>query len=324
MNLKHGGRMSELFNKETGAKVASVPEELPPLREGYVRLIHQTHSGCAESLVENGLIYNREYAQKSGYSKYSDVTSMALAYDEDDFWDRLTKEEIRHKGADVIAIFDMPMEECGAHQREQIAQYLNGTISRGYIVGIIPNYGTKGSKTGEKLSVSEMEEKKQISKSNPLPPIYETPHWREKVKEAENSYRRRMEEAIPFHEDNHQELIGDDNFDDVDWTSLDDWSDVKSKSPEYVFNERTGEFDYKNPEFQQKAEQRRKEKSANTDCLEDKLNRIRQKLGHENLEEDMGKTGDSRTGNVSEKHRRVAKIQLEAAQIKGQKSTEVR
>lgn len=54
--------LSYLINKETGAKIASTPEELPPLRDGYVRLIHQTHFDYADSLLENGLIYNSEYA----------------------------------------------------------------------------------------------------------------------------------------------------------------------------------------------------------------------------------------------------------------------
>ena len=110
---------------------------------------------------------------------------MGIAYDEDAFWDRLTQEGIRHRGSDVIAVFDMPLEECGAHQKTFLAQYLNGTISRGYLVGIVPNYGTKGVDGGvKKLSVPEMQKKKNISQSNPLPPFYETPHWRESIKDA--------------------------------------------------------------------------------------------------------------------------------------------
>ena len=131
--------MSNLINKETGFEIATTPEKLPPLRNGYMRLIHQTSFNCAESLAENGLIYNRDLAQKDGFSKYSDVTSMSHAYTENEFWERLTEENIRHKGANAIAIFDMPMEELGAHQKYYIANYLNGTISRGYMVGIIPN-----------------------------------------------------------------------------------------------------------------------------------------------------------------------------------------
>lgn len=291
--------MSNLINKETGFEIATVPEKLPPLREGYIRLVHQTHFEHADSLVENGLIYNGEFAQKEGFSHYMDITSMALAYDEDGFWQRLTKEEIRHKGADAIAIFDMPMEECGAHQKEPLTPMLNGTISRGYMVGIIPNYGTKDNETSEKLSVSEMEEKKAMSKSNPLPPYYETPHWRENVEKAWDAF------------------LGQGN-DREDKANSESWFDVGNETtstvrPEFVFNEKTGDFNYANPEFQQKADARHQNELENQDYLEYKLTRIRKKLGYEGLEEDMGKTGDSRTGEVSEKHKRVADIQKETA-----------
>lgn len=47
--------MSNLINKETGFEIATTPEKLPPLRNGYIRLIHQTSFNCAESLAENGL-----------------------------------------------------------------------------------------------------------------------------------------------------------------------------------------------------------------------------------------------------------------------------
>lgn len=291
--------MSNLINKETGFEIATVPEKLPPLREGYIRLVHQTHFEHADSLVENGLIYNGEFAQKEGFSHYMDITSMALAYDEDGFWQRLTKEEIRHKGADAIAIFDMPMEECGAHQKEPLTPMLNGTISRGYMVGIILNYGTKDNETSEKLSVSEMEEKKAMSKSNPLPPYYETPHWRENVEKAWDAF------------------LGQGN-DREDKANSESWFDVGNETtstvrPEFVFNEKTGDFNYANPEFQQKADARHQNELENQDYLEYKLTRIRKKLGYEGLEEDMGKTGDSRTGEVSEKHKRVADIQKETA-----------
>ncbi len=291
--------MSNLINKETGFEIATVPEKLPPLRDGYIRLVHQTHFEHADSLVENGLIYNGEFAQKEGFSHYADITSMALAYDEDGFWERLTKEGIRHKGADAIAIFDMPMEECGAHQKEPLTPMLKGTISRGYMVGIIPNYGTKDGKTSEKLSVSEMEEKKAMSKSNPLPPYYETPHWRENVEKAWDAF---------FGQSNDSE----NKANSESWLGVGGETTSAAK-PEFVFNEKTGDFNYANPEFQQKADARHQNKVENQDYLEYKLNRIRKKLSYEGLDEDMGKTGDSRTGEVSEKHKKVAVIQTETA-----------
>ncbi len=336
--------MSNLLNKETGFEIATIPEKLPPLRDGYIRLIHQTHFEHAESLVENGLVYNREFAQKEGFSNYLDITSMALAYDEDSFWERLTEDGIRHKGANAIAIFDMPIEECGAHQREQITPMLNGTISRGYMVGIIPNYGTKDGQTSEKLSIQEMEEKKRISKSNPLPPLYETPNWRENIEKAWKTFFSKQTEIDDIFPHNHQNDDRESNTNsgtnDAEWnwvdfgseteannntgeSSFDDWSDfndnnetdisVFSPEPEYIYNEVTGEFNYKNSEFQQKAEQRRKQKLENQDYLQYKLERIKKKLGYKKLAEDIGKTGDSRSGEVSETHRQVSQIQTETA-----------
>ena len=84
--------MSNLTNKETGFEIAAVPEKLPPLREGYIRLVHQTHFEHADSLVENGLIYNGEFAHKEPFPHYTDITSMAVANDEEGFCEKLTKE----------------------------------------------------------------------------------------------------------------------------------------------------------------------------------------------------------------------------------------
>lgn len=184
-------------NKETGAEIAISPDELPPLRKGYVRLIHQTNMEYANSLLENGLIYNREYANKAGFSKYATIGSMALTYTEDEFWERLTHEETRHRGADAIAIFDLPEEECSAHCKWFLTQYLDGTISRGYLVGVIPNYGTKEVDGDvKKLSVTEMEKMKKISQSNPLPPFYETPNWRENIKGAWALFQEQQEQQV--------------------------------------------------------------------------------------------------------------------------------
>ena len=101
------------------------------------------------------------------------------------------------------------------------------------------------------------------------------------------------------------------NNDTENNTVLETETNVSSHKPEYIYNEKTGEFNYKNPEFQQKAWQRQKRKLENKDYLEYKLKRIRKKLSYAGLEEDIGKTGDSRTGEVSEKHKRVASSQIE-------------
>ena len=46
-----------------------------------------------------------------------------------------------------------------------------------------------------------------------------------------------------------------------DWFDFGDDNEItSSRKPEYIYNEKTGEFNYKNTEFQQKAEARRKHK----------------------------------------------------------------
>lgn len=189
-------RSGILRNAETGQEIATDPENLPPLREGYARLVHQTHSAFSDSLIDQGLIYNRVYANKPNEGgHYGDISSMAIAHDEKSFWTSLTQEGIRHNNADVKMIFDLPLEECGIHQKEKLAQFLNGTISRGYIVGVIPNYGNQDMK----LSPEEMEQKKKQSLSNPLPEKgYETPNWRENVAMA----WQKLEEFNASDEDN--------------------------------------------------------------------------------------------------------------------------
>lgn len=176
----------EYQNKETGFPIALQPEGLPPLREGYVRVIHQTKDNHLESFIENGLIYNRKYAgrKNENFSNYSDIASMAVAHTEDSFWQRLTSDEVRHRGATKLAVFDMPAHEFQAHSLPEIAQHLNGIISRGYLVGYIPNYGTKDNETEQKLSVEEMAEKRNKALNNPLPPEYETPDWQTNIQKA--------------------------------------------------------------------------------------------------------------------------------------------
>lgn len=234
-----------LRNAETGHEVATRPEDLPPLREGYVRLVHQTHADCVDNLIDKGLIYNREYANKPGEGgKYSDITSMAIAFDENGFWNALADEKgICHKGADTKVIFDMPAEECGTHQRYALAQYLNGTISRGYIVGAIPNYGNRNMK----LSQAETEQKKRQSLSNPLPEnFYETPHWRENIASA----RQKFDEDIKKLEEEYsssnflevstestdtetgQETAGQDESRWDDWDDWADWDNNAEEKPE--------------------------------------------------------------------------------------------
>ena len=301
------GRMPNLINKETGYEIAAIPEELPPLREGFIRLVHQTHSEHAESLVEKGLVYNRKNAgieEVSYKGGYLDVGYMAVAYNEEEFWNRLTGDGVRHNNSDVIVIFDMPVNECGAHQRFEIAGSLNGTISRGYIVGVIPNYGTKNSEVEEKLSPLEMEEKKRISQSNSLPPYYETPNWREDVEKAkEKAFADESEVTLSgLFGNTSDEISSDNNYsttdnyaptfngDDADWG---DWQEANFENT----NSTTENED----------------SSMNEDHLQIRLQNLKQRLAEKNLDKHMGKTGDSKTGIVTSEHRKVATTQIEVA-----------
>lgn len=178
----------------TENKPANILEDLPPLREGFVRVVHQTRSSSTDSIVENGLIYNREFANSNKGSKYLDLQSMAIGHTEDSFWNSLEKSGIRHNGADKKVIFDMPIEECGAHQNTAITQYLSGKISKEYIVGVIDNYGTDDKKLSHEEAVAIRE---KVSK-NPLPNEFQTPNWKESVKNAWESFDKAQENITGF------------------------------------------------------------------------------------------------------------------------------
>lgn len=181
-----------LRNKETGEIIAKTPDKLPPLRKGFVRVVHQTRSDCMDGLIDNGLIYNRNYANKNDTraGNYTDVGFMTYAFTEDSFWESLTKEGVCHRNSDIKAIFDMPIKEYEAHCQYLLGPHLNGTLSRGYLVGAIPNYGTENLR----LTLPEMEKMKQKSLANPLSQKpYETPNWKEDLALAWENLRQANE-----------------------------------------------------------------------------------------------------------------------------------
>ena len=178
-------RMKELKNKITGYKIALTPADLPPLRNGFIRIVHQTRTGEVENILNNGLIYNMEYFTGGKTKRYTgdylDLTSMANAYYQDDFWNMMRDcNGGLHKFSDKKIIFDMPSEECTAHHQPLVAKFLSGKVSEGYIVGVIDNYGTPPLT----LSWRDAADAKRKSLSNPLPPAFETPNWRGDVKRA--------------------------------------------------------------------------------------------------------------------------------------------
>ncbi len=303
--------MDPLYNKETGVKIANEPEELPPLREGYVRVLHMTHFSQAQSLAENGLVYNGEYAQnfnKDNNTKqkikthYEAVDRMAVAVEEEDFWNKLTSETgIRHRGSDAVAIFDMPAMEYAAHVNENTAQFLSGTISRGYMVGMIPNYGTRDMNGFERLTEEEMQKRKKQSLSNPLPPKWETPHWQEDVTMAKNKLHQRNQEIIRNADgisdgESNGKLVPpseilpvDDSFDPPSSSGIftdyyfDDNADSVSINVDDSNNTSKDDRNSSDPEIRDKAWQktqyRAQAKNENKDYLQEKLKNLRKSLG---------------------------------------------
>ncbi len=89
---------------------------------------------------------------------------------------------------------------------------------------------------------------------------------------------------------------------------------TKDKTPEKTFNPETGMFEYADRNMQKLHEARQKLRRENPDYLE-----VKQKEMSNGLEEiglsrkDLGKTGNSLTGEVTERHKEVANSQTEDA-----------
>lgn len=112
-------------------------------------------------------------------------------------------------------------------------------------------------------------------------------------------------EDFPQQEDNNVEKPiedleqGTNNFD-------------SSKKPQMEFNHETGVFEYANKAMQKIHDLRRQRQAKEYDPLESKQRELAQGLRDIGFsEKDMGKTGDSITGQVTEKHRKIAASQIE-------------
>lgn len=87
---------------------------------------------------------------------------------------------------------------------------------------------------------------------------------------------------------------------------------LSEKSPVRVYNEQTGMFEYKDPELRKKEEQRFENRDTGNK-YQKRLDGLKKHLGRVGLEDDIGKTGNSVNGEISEKDRKVASIQVEHA-----------
>ena len=150
-------------------------EDLPSLREGWIRLVHRCESksigkDTIQSIKENGLVFNRSVtdilpSQRGG--SYPSPGYMASIYTEDLFWEKLIKDDFLifddAKYADTQIVFDMPLDElCFL---EKFGRVAIGKIDKKYIVGVIPNYNGYNKKLIKPKD--EILKAKEISKNNP-------------------------------------------------------------------------------------------------------------------------------------------------------------
>ena len=86
---------------------------------------------------------------------------------------------------------------------------------------------------------------------------------------------------------------------------------MNRKAPEWRYNEKTGEFEYADESMRKLHYLRGKLRHC--DPLENKQNYIKQGLEDVGLSGNMGKTGDSKTGEITEKHKKTSDSQIEDA-----------
>lgn len=105
--------------------IARRKEDLPPLKEGYIRLVHLTNATAATEILKNGLDYSKYGMLQStaqGWSNAADV--------------QFSSDDPRFKGDWVVAVvLDMPFDEHRVHERIPAP----GKVDSKYIVGIITN-----------------------------------------------------------------------------------------------------------------------------------------------------------------------------------------
>ena len=102
--------------------IARTKEQLPPLKEGYVRGVHFTSPKAAESILQSGL----------NYEKQGMLSSTARYWQDEDLVEYSTPDR-RFAGC-VAVIFDAPIK--GLRNHENIEK-TPGVLPSNYIVGII-------------------------------------------------------------------------------------------------------------------------------------------------------------------------------------------
>lgn len=104
------------------------------------------------------------------------------------------------------------------------------------------------------------------------------------------------------------------NFDDFEQQKSNQKRCDDNKKPELDFNPETGLIEYTDKNLQKIAELRKRIKNNNIDPLELKAKSLSSGLEEIGLSrDDLGKTGNSITGEITEKNREIAKSQTEDA-----------
>ncbi len=96
---------------------------LPPLKDGYMRLVHLTSPAAAEDIVKSGLHYEKQGMISS--------TAEAWSHAEDV---RIDTEDPRFAGATKAVVLDVPTDEFKLHNSVTQSP---GAIPPEYIVGVI-------------------------------------------------------------------------------------------------------------------------------------------------------------------------------------------
>ena len=95
---------------------------------------------------------------------------------------------------------------------------------------------------------------------------------------------------------------------------IDKYGNTNDKTPLREFDCNTGEFEYTDPLLREKSDIRKTQKKV-TDTLKLKQEGLKKHLKRANLNNKMGKTGNSSTGEISAENKKIAKIQAEHAKI---------
>ena len=142
-------------------------ENLPSLKEGWVRLVHRCiYNDSVDSIKKDGLIFNGTAAGLAR-SAYDSVTQMASVYNETSFWDSMRKDDFfiydNAKYADTKIVFDMPLDEFCFLQA--VGRFVHGKIDSKYIVGCVSN--VNGANKQLQMPEEQVDKAEQKSRNNP-------------------------------------------------------------------------------------------------------------------------------------------------------------